>query len=323
MKNDGLEGIMNNNGSKLNDSSGSNPSHSPENEEKYGLIIQNMPQGFVYGKIVYNKNHRFSGIVIEDANSSFESMSGLNKEKIIGKRISESIEGIIDSEMMEKIRETALMGKAINFDEYIAKLNRWYSFSAYKPDSDSIAILFSDITEKKKDEKELIYSSSHDFLTGLYNRSFFNAEMERMGRGRFYPISVMAADLDGLKIVNDNLGHSEGDNIIIKAAGILKDCFRSSDIVARTGGDEFSILLPETTISTAEEKAEHIRKSFENYNLENNAIPLHISLGIATAESGNKQIEQLLCDADSRMYEDKSKNGIPFHYKILEYIKNR
>ncbi|MBF0567996.1 MAG: diguanylate cyclase [Nitrospirae bacterium] len=161
-----------------------------------------------------------------------------------------------------------------------------------------------DITERKREEEKLKYSSTHDAMTGLYNRAFFDAELGRIAHGPLFPVSFIVADLDGLKRVNDTIGHNEGDQLIRGASDVLKMAFRGSDIVARTGGDEFLIILSMTDAELADKSIERIRKYQEQYNLNSGNLPVSISLGAATAHSA-EEIDPAIKEADKRMYEDK------------------
>lgn len=162
-----------------------------------------------------------------------------------------------------------------------------------------------DITARSAAQQELIYQSCHDSLTGLYNRTFFDAELERATHGRGFPLSFIVADLDGLKVVNDTLGHAMGDRLLIGAATVLRTAFRGDDVVARTGGDEFVALLPCMGAEDAALLLDRIRSCEESHNCAQGGPAVRMSLGVATALD-SQDVMQALTVADSRMYADKA-----------------
>ncbi|MFO7766310.1 MAG: diguanylate cyclase [Pelovirga sp.] len=162
-----------------------------------------------------------------------------------------------------------------------------------------------DIGDRKEMENRLKYLSAHDSLTGLYNRMHFETEFERTARGRKYPLSIIVADLDGLKVVNDSCGHAAGDELIKSAASLLSHVLRGDDLVARLGGDEFVVLLPETDEQTADMLVERIRRAEGAMQVNNQAERVRFSLGCATAEA-QEDVEHLFNRADGRMYKDKA-----------------
>jgi diguanylate cyclase (GGDEF)-like protein/PAS domain S-box-containing protein len=166
--------------------------------------------------------------------------------------------------------------------------------------------MIQDITERKLYEIKLQYISLHDQLTGLYNRNFFEEELVRLDNSRDYPITIVSADLDGLKLVNDTLGHVKGDEMLIDCANVLKKSLRQSDILARIGGDEFAAILLRTDAETGETICGRIRDSISSLKQSDSDLPLSLSLGMATAISlEDSTLHELLKTADDYMYREK------------------
>jgi diguanylate cyclase (GGDEF)-like protein/PAS domain S-box-containing protein len=163
-----------------------------------------------------------------------------------------------------------------------------------------ILLAMEDITDRKTIEASLRHDSTHDILTGLYNRAFFDEELERITRSRKFPMSIVMADVNGLKIVNDTQGPAAGDLLILLAAKIILEAFRADDIVARIGGNKFAALLPETDTTIAEEAVKRIMSCPEITNGQ-----VSIAFGIASAENKDHLAEALKL-SDERMYRDKS-----------------
>jgi diguanylate cyclase (GGDEF)-like protein len=161
-----------------------------------------------------------------------------------------------------------------------------------------------EITERKQMQEKLKEMSIHDALTGLYNYGFFEEEMSRFGRGRDFPVSIVMADLNGLKKVNDGDGHAAGDALIQRAAQVFKDAFRAADIIARVGGDEFAILLPDTDTASAQQSLLRVKSALSKHNLAHGGAPVSIALGVSTAMQGNA-LKDTIKEADARMYEEK------------------
>lgn len=171
------------------------------------------------------------------------------------------------------------------------------------------ALVFAnDITQRKLNEEKLEYLSMHDPLTGLYNRAFFEEEMKRLSGSREYPITIISADVDGLKLINDTMGHTKGDQLLQACAGVLRKSLRSSDLLARVGGDEFVALLPRTDKKAGKEIVKRIRSYSDIHNQEHNDLPLSISVGAATAEDAATPLHEIYINADYLMYRNKLRN---------------
>ncbi|MEQ8158274.1 MAG: HD domain-containing phosphohydrolase [Mesotoga sp.] len=154
-------------------------------------------------------------------------------------------------------------------------------------------------------EQEMAFMSLHDRLTGLYNRVYFEEEIQRLNYSRLYPISIVSADIDGLKLINDTMGHSAGDDLLRSFAEILKANMRSSDVVSRFGGDEFAAILVSTDRPTAERVLERIRKAVARHNESRSGPFLSFSMGVATSDNGESSLLDCLKLADDLMYRDK------------------
>lgn len=151
------------------------------------------------------------------------------------------------------------------------------------------------------------YLSYHDALSGLYNRAFFEVERKRLDTKRQLPLSVITGDINGLKLTNDMFGHAEGDKLICDIAKILSRCCRNEDIVARIGGDEFYILLPQTSSEVTQEICQRIHQACEEYTseMDKKMYYLNISLGHATKTNVGESIERIMKDAEDIMYKRK------------------
>jgi len=180
-----------------------------------------------------------------------------------------------------------------------------------------------DITERKRFEAALQNLSLIDELTGLYNRRGFMAvtaqHLAAIRRNKKVPV-ILYADLDGLKKINDSLGHQAGDGAIIQTAEILKDTFRTSDIVARLGGDEFVVLAAIDKDESANSLTDRLQLRFELFNEQSNArYKLSISVGVMHFDVDEDSIEEVTARADLNMYEDKRrKQAQPVSLEIIK-----
>lgn len=163
-----------------------------------------------------------------------------------------------------------------------------------------------DITERKRLEEKMIYLGYHDDLTGLYNRYYYEEMIGKLNRVDKLPLSIVIADSNCLKMVNDTFGHEAGDRVIQIIADILQDNTREKDIVARWGGDEFGILLPNTSLRDATKIIERIRVSCRKWD--KGLVTPSIALGVATKTEVDQCIRKIINIAENRMYNDKLKN---------------
>jgi len=175
-----------------------------------------------------------------------------------------------------------------------------------------------DITERKQKEAEIQYLNCYDTLTGLYNRRCFEENRNKIDISDNLPLSVIFADINGLKMTNDIFGHTAGDKLIKKSSEILKQICRQNDMVARVGGDEFIILLPNTTGENAKKIIDRIKAKFEDAHIE--AIKCSISLGLDTKKSPDQLLDEIMANAENAMYRDKTMNRKSVNKNIIDNI---
>ena len=166
-----------------------------------------------------------------------------------------------------------------------------------------IVVVFRDITEEKEQERIIEYLSYHDQLTGLYNRTYFEKELKRLDNESSLPLSVIIADLNGLKLINDAFGHRMGDRFLKTVAEVIKRNCREKDVVARWGGDEFIILLPATNSTQVEAVARRIQNKFRETTID--SVSVSVSLGWYTKQHPDEEIKEVFDEAENNMYRAK------------------
>lgn len=179
-------------------------------------------------------------------------------------------------------------------------------------------IVFHDNSEKKEKHRQIEYLSYHDQLTGLYNRRFFEEELRRLDTGRNLPITLLFADINGLKTINDGFGHYYGDLLISQFADVLKKTCRMDDIIARTGGDEFVILLPHTDAEGVQKLVARIKDKVDQVKILD--ITLSVSFGWDTKTTSEQAIQDVLKKSEDLMYQKKILSSYSKRSGIIKYI---
>ena len=171
-------------------------------------------------------------------------------------------------------------------------------------------LLSSRLIEIEQLQKELHEQTLRDPLTGLYNRRYLNETLEReIARGKRGKkhLSIIISDIDHFKKINDTYGHQVGDKFLIEVAAIMKKHARASDIVCRYGGEEFLLVLPDATKTSALKRAEELRKICADICIlhEGKKLKITLSFGVATHPIHGKDADELVVKADKAMYKSK------------------
>ncbi|MDK9697771.1 MAG: GGDEF domain-containing protein [Siculibacillus sp.] len=177
----------------------------------------------------------------------------------------------------------------------------------HETDWSQVQVALTDITARKKAEAYLEFLGKHDVLTKLHNRSFYVDEIDRLQRGGPWPVTILLADLNGLKEANDRLGHAAGDQVLRRAGEILASAVSTPASAARIGGDEFALVLPGGDERSGAEQIENIRRLCDLNNQFYGGVPVSFAIGAATGRAGDR-LEEVARRADARMYEDKRRH---------------
>lgn len=183
-----------------------------------------------------------------------------------------------------------------------------------------VLVIIEDINTRKLTEEKMNYLSYHDQLTGLYNRRFYEEELKRLDHKRNYPLALIMADLNGLKLINDAFGHTMGDTLLIEAAKSFKEVCRKDEIIARIGGDEFIILLTNTTDENVCKLIDRMNDSLSNKKVDN--ISLSIACGYALKYDESQELKNVFKIAEDNMYRQKLTDSSSIMSKTIEIIMN-
>ncbi len=245
-----------------------------------------------------------------DVNSAFEKQFGYEKGELINKYVNDMI---VRQELLNEaaaISNSAMTGSIVEKETI-----RWRKDGSpievcilaypifFQNNQIGIYGIYRDINERKRFEQRLKFLSYHDQLTGLYNRRFFEEQLDLMDKEENYPLTIFMADVNGLKLVNDSFGHLIGDKLLTGLASVLRRSCRADYTIARLGGDEFVIAAPKTDDEIIRKTAELILS--EAAREKTGSIDLSISLGYETKYTAGENLLEIFKKAEDHMYKNK------------------
>jgi diguanylate cyclase (GGDEF)-like protein/PAS domain S-box-containing protein len=250
--------------------------------------------------------------IFTECNKNLLRFSSIKRNELIGKHFS-TLKKIFPEDISRYIRiyNNAVKGKIKSpFEVYIKAdsgktLSIECSVKLLKENGniDGFLITLRDITKQKEAEKNIEHLCFHDKLTGLYNRDFFEEEMARLNTKRQLPLAIIMGDVNGLKIINDVFGHDKGDKLLCRVGNILNASLRCNDIVARWGGDEYVIILPKISEEDARNILGRIKARLNEKSTK--TMPLSVSFGLSIKDDIDKDIRQVIREAETKMCRSK------------------
>ena len=274
-----------------------------QSEERFRAIFEEAPLGIGIFNSLNGKSYQ--------VNDRFAEILGRTKEEILQiswmeyshpNDIQENLEKL---ELLnsKKIMSFSIDKRLIRPDGSVVWANITVAPCSYDDNSKSHVCMIEDISDKKRAEEEVLYLSFHDQLTGLYNHRFYVEALKRFDIKENLPLTLVMGDVNGLKLINDSLGHAMGDELIKKAAGVIKSECRPGDMIARIGGDEFIILLPKTDSLEGAKIIDRI--SEQSLREKVGFASVSISFGYETKNNEEEKIEDIFKKAEDKMYEKK------------------
>ncbi len=244
-----------------------------------------------------------------DCQTSDEKMQMVLKSSYLGKHLSQVFSDEIASIGVGKIKK-AIDTQQLQTFEYERIINdkrEIFEMRIVRNNEHEVIGITRNISTARIASERIEYLSYHDQLTGLYNRRFFEDELLRLDVARNLPLCIMMADVNGLKLINDSFGHLMGDQLLTRVAIVLKEACRQDGIVARMGGDEFVILVPNSNAVQTELLVERIHKMSANEKV--GSMELLISLGWDVKYTEHEEIREVLKRAENKMYKNKLFEG--------------
>ena len=238
------------------------------------------------------------------------------KSEETGKEVDNPIELVLKSGLIVGLANHTVLirkdGRVLPIDDSAAPIqNETGTFFG-------VVMVFRDVSRDKEQQRQILYLSYHDPLTGLHNRRYLEEQLRTLDTRQYLPLAVVMGDVNGLKITNDVFGHGSGDTLLKKVAETLRENCRKTDILARWGGDEFLLLMPRVGQKDAERFVERVKLGLSEKSEGN--LHLSVSFGCAVKTKPEEDLQEILKEAEEWMYHQKLMEGSSYRNTILSTL---
>jgi len=292
-------------------------------EFQISSISNNLQSGMIY-QLVFDPKGVWQFKYLSDTVKSFY---GITQEEAY--KNSNLIYSKIHPNDLHLLKEAQIKGiktfSTIKYEVRVLNIDgsyRWSSFILSPKKRDDGIVVWDGIefiiTQQKEKEKHIEYLSYHDYLTNLYNRRYYEKELMRINTKDNFPISLIMADVNGLKLTNDAFGHDAGDELLLTVANTIKNECKDIFTTARIGGDEFVVLLPKTNFEKANQLVKTIRKKLAQ--IKNTRSLISVSFGFHTITSIDESISNLFIQAENNMYRHKLSESTSMRNETIKLI---
>lgn len=270
--------------------------------QKFKLVLSSSPDIVV----VLDKHKRY-----QEVYGNVKDIFGIDEKSFVGKTHRE-IFGDYYADLRNTQYNRTLKGETVVYSwKHIRRGKTLHFETINKPMYDNhhhiigIVGVSRDITEQEERYNEMLYISTHDYLTGLYNRKTYDEKLVELREKGAYPFALINMDLNGLKLINDAYGHHFGDVAIEKTASILKKSVGKEDFVSRVGGDEFTVIIPNATKRDVNSFKRQLKLNFKGEKI--NHMDLSIAAGYYIVKDSSITIDEVKKLAENDMYKEKIK----------------
>ncbi len=323
-------------------------SFSPEHGYFVMIIDDITQQKETEAQLIYEKNlfettllSVGDGVISTDAqgnvqfmNKAAETLTGWNAEEAKGRRFEEVFKILCGKDRQacpDPVRQVLEQKRAIELADDTILIAR-DGFERYINDSAApildarmqitgVVLVFRDSTEQRKKQREILSLSFTDPLTRLNNRRYYDQVKQDLDTEPYYPLTLVVADVNGLKLTNDAFGHEAGDELLCKVAEVMRKTCREDDIISRIGGDEFVLLLPQTDALHAQTIVKRLNAALQREHIK--GIQVSVSFGYAVKEENGDHFEDTFKMAEDVMYQNKLASSLSFKKQVISSLLER